>query len=41
VVDDNTRFRFELAEDGTVKRLLIVVEGLELPAARLPPSPAP
>jgi CubicO group peptidase (beta-lactamase class C family) len=41
VVGDNIRFRFELAEDGTVKRLLIVIEGLEVPATRVPPSPAP
>jgi CubicO group peptidase (beta-lactamase class C family) len=41
VAGDDTRFRFELAEDGTVERLLIVVEGLQLPASRISESPAP
>ena len=31
----------QLADDGTVERLVILVEGLELPAPRLSPSPAP
>jgi CubicO group peptidase (beta-lactamase class C family) len=41
VADDDARFRFELADDGTVERLTILIEGLELPAPRLSPSPAP
>ncbi len=41
IADDDTRFRFELADDGTVERLVILVEGLELTAPRLSPSPAP
>ena len=41
VAGDDTRFRFELAEDGTVERLLIVVEGLELAASPISSSPTP
>lgn len=41
VAGDDTRFRFELAEDGTVERLLIVVQGLELAASPISSSPAP
>ncbi len=41
IADDDTRFRFELADDGTVECLVILVEGLELPAPRLSPRPAP
>ncbi len=36
VLGEDTRFRFEMTDSGAVERLLILVEGLELPALRLP-----
>jgi hypothetical protein len=41
VVGDDARFRFELADDGTVERLVILVDGLELPATPVSPNQAP
>ncbi|MCP4201768.1 MAG: serine hydrolase [bacterium] len=36
IIGEDMRFHFEVTDSGTVDRLLILVEGLQLPAERLP-----